>query len=211
MQNEGPEAKIPKQKRSEKTRQKIIDAGLRLFSEHGYHATSSKKIAREAGVAIGSFYNYFTDKKQLLFELHRIHSERVHGMIARSIEESNILDPRTDSRSLIQAIVEQTWSLHDFSPALQREITALAYTNDEFAQMQRAEQGRDMAVLTEIFRKRKNTLRVNDLEAAGILIGQTMEAVMHSLWIFGSAIDHKRMLDALADMLHRYLFKDTKK
>lgn len=48
-----------------------MDAGLRLFSEKGYYNINSKDIAKEAGVAIGSFYAYFTDKKVLFIELFK--------------------------------------------------------------------------------------------------------------------------------------------
>ena len=36
-----PMGRIPKQKRSEETRARIIEAGKELFSRDGYHSTSS--------------------------------------------------------------------------------------------------------------------------------------------------------------------------
>ena len=54
--------RVPQQKRSEQTRARILEAGKRLFMRDGYHSTSRKKIAAEAGVAIGSFYSYFDDQ-----------------------------------------------------------------------------------------------------------------------------------------------------
>ncbi len=51
--------------RSEK-RSLIINTGLRLFSEKGYHATSIRQITKAAGISKGLLYNYFDSKEDLL-------------------------------------------------------------------------------------------------------------------------------------------------
>jgi AcrR family transcriptional regulator len=50
----------------EATRQKLIEASYRLFTSRGYHATSMRDIAGEAGITAGSIYNHFTDKEQIV-------------------------------------------------------------------------------------------------------------------------------------------------
>jgi len=45
--------------------QRLCDAALRLFLEHGIELTRVEDITAVAGVAKGSFYRYFTDKLQL--------------------------------------------------------------------------------------------------------------------------------------------------
>ena len=44
----------PKQARSKQTREKIIQAAIRLFQERGYEKTTSNEIASAAGVSVGS-------------------------------------------------------------------------------------------------------------------------------------------------------------
>ena len=44
------------------TRQRLLDAATRLFAERGLHRVTSHEIAREAGVAAGTFYLHFRDK-----------------------------------------------------------------------------------------------------------------------------------------------------
>ena len=44
----------------------LMETALKLFSSKGYHATSISSIAKEAGVAVGLMYNYFSSKEQLL-------------------------------------------------------------------------------------------------------------------------------------------------
>jgi AcrR family transcriptional regulator len=47
----------------------ILQAALVVFSERGYHGTSITHIVAEAGVARGTFYQYFDGKKAIFLEL----------------------------------------------------------------------------------------------------------------------------------------------
>ncbi|MGB9839645.1 TetR/AcrR family transcriptional regulator [Thermovenabulum sp.] len=49
----------------EDKRQKIIEAAVDEFSEHPYKEASVNRIVEKAGIAKGSFYQYFEDKKDL--------------------------------------------------------------------------------------------------------------------------------------------------
>src|SRR5215470_12198159 len=50
----------------EKTRDAIIQASYQLFTERGYHGTSMRDIAAQAGITAGSIYNHFADKEQII-------------------------------------------------------------------------------------------------------------------------------------------------
>lgn len=60
---------IPKQERAQLKRKSLMDSGMKLFIHKGYEHTTAKEIAIHAGVAIGTFYRYFSDKRQLLLFL----------------------------------------------------------------------------------------------------------------------------------------------
>jgi len=59
----------PHQKRSIDKRARLKAAGLALFGEKGYEATSINDIARRAKLAVGGFYQHFRSKRQLLLAL----------------------------------------------------------------------------------------------------------------------------------------------
>src|SRR3990172_5395521 len=67
----------PRTASSEHTRTRILDKAHRLFVDHGYDGPSMRRIAREAGVALGNLYNHFQGKETLftsvLFEFHPYH------------------------------------------------------------------------------------------------------------------------------------------
>jgi AcrR family transcriptional regulator len=51
--------------RGERTYTEILQAAHRLFLRHGYHGTSMRQIAAEAGTALGSIYNHFANKEDI--------------------------------------------------------------------------------------------------------------------------------------------------
>jgi AcrR family transcriptional regulator len=55
----------PKIRPGEPARQRVIDAGLELFGERGYDATSIAEIGERAGVAKSVLYHYFGSKAKL--------------------------------------------------------------------------------------------------------------------------------------------------
>jgi len=49
----------------EKTRQAIVEAAQRRFAETGFHQATTREIARTAGIAAGTLFNYFPSKEAL--------------------------------------------------------------------------------------------------------------------------------------------------
>lgn len=50
-------------------KKKVLLASLHLFANHGFHGTTTAKIAKKAGVSEGTIYKYFGSKKELLTAL----------------------------------------------------------------------------------------------------------------------------------------------
>ena len=47
-------------------RKRILDAAVCVFARMGYHGARVSDIAREAGIAYGLVYHYFTNKEEIL-------------------------------------------------------------------------------------------------------------------------------------------------
>ncbi|GHH96855.1 TetR/AcrR family transcriptional regulator [Neobacillus kokaensis] len=60
---------IPRQERAQQKRKALLESGQILFAAKGYEQTTAKEIAAHAKVATGTFYRYFSDKRQLLMAL----------------------------------------------------------------------------------------------------------------------------------------------
>ena len=50
-------------------RERIIESGMLLFAEHGYHSVSMDDVAQTASVAKGTLYNYFASKEDLFISI----------------------------------------------------------------------------------------------------------------------------------------------
>lgn len=57
-----PQRRTPKTARSRATVEAIVEGTARILVQRGYADATSNHIAEEAGVGIGSFYEYFADK-----------------------------------------------------------------------------------------------------------------------------------------------------
>lgn len=53
----------------EDTRTKILQAALQLFAKRGYDGTTTKDLAKQAGVAEGTLFRHFSNKKAILIEV----------------------------------------------------------------------------------------------------------------------------------------------
>lgn len=76
-------------KLTEEKRKKIIEAGKDEFSSVSLDEASIKNIAEKAGIARGSFYQYFKSKKDLLFFILEENRETMEKKLNRIIKESN--------------------------------------------------------------------------------------------------------------------------
>lgn len=97
----------------QRTRTLLLDAALRVFARKGAGAAAIHEIASEAGVANGTFYNYFRTREELLEAASLRLIERFdHDNRVRS---SRVADPAErlaigTRRFLSQALRDPTWA-----------------------------------------------------------------------------------------------------
>lgn len=80
---------------------RILAAARRLFDRKGFADTSMEEVAARAGLAVGTLYNYFSSKDQLLFAISRSDTEQL-VMIGERI----LADPPDDPVEAIAALTE---------------------------------------------------------------------------------------------------------
>jgi AcrR family transcriptional regulator len=66
-----------------KTMAKLLDAGMRVFAERGFHAARVDDIVRAARASHGTFYLYFSSKEDLLRALAVQCSEQMEALATR--------------------------------------------------------------------------------------------------------------------------------
>ncbi|WP_292464111.1 TetR/AcrR family transcriptional regulator [Methanolobus sp.] len=77
----------------------LLQAALKLFTEKGFHGTSTAQISKEAGVATGTLFNYFPTKEDLINGLYF----DVKGKLSRGMSKD------VDSQNTFQDKFRKMW------------------------------------------------------------------------------------------------------
>ncbi|HEX6699226.1 MAG TPA: TetR/AcrR family transcriptional regulator [Gaiellaceae bacterium] len=138
----------------EDKRRLILDAAVRVFAREGYHDARVGDISKEAGVAYGLVYHYFTSKEAVLEAVFR----ETWGLMLtaiRGVEERG--GPAPDQLRRVCAIVLRSWRddpdlvrvlVREVarSPQIQREIDEI---EQAFAALERiVERGQEEGTFT---------------------------------------------------------------
>jgi AcrR family transcriptional regulator len=197
----------PKQARSKQTKEKIVQAAIQLFQERGYEGTTSNEIAVAAGVSVGSFYVYFTDKRQLLLTIFDRLADDMFKSIFEIVKPEHLFD--TELRPTIRSAVANTIEDKQKYSGLHRVISELVLKDEEFAARRKAVMDRSTSKLEELIslaNKAGITWDI-DVEAAAFVVNRVVFDLSQD-YVTGSCdFDVDRAIDALSDMILRYLFK----
>jgi AcrR family transcriptional regulator len=68
-------------------RDAILEAAAEVLAEHGYVGTRMQEVASRAGLAIGTLYNYFTNKDELTLSLMDLRGRQFVDRIAAMLGE----------------------------------------------------------------------------------------------------------------------------
>ena len=94
--------KPPVQKRSQVTVAAILEASAQVLRQHGYKSATTNRIANRAGVSVGTVYQYFSNKDEILDALLEQESDAYISAISSHMTPSNT-DIRGSIRSLLIA------------------------------------------------------------------------------------------------------------
>ncbi|NLL38630.1 MAG: TetR/AcrR family transcriptional regulator [Clostridiales bacterium] len=85
---------VAKDSKAKQTREKLLNASLKLIKEKGYHNTTVRDICAAANVSIGTFYSYFPTKNDLFFSIYldgdKFFTESVALRVSGNTEEKII-------------------------------------------------------------------------------------------------------------------------
>jgi AcrR family transcriptional regulator len=74
-----------REKKKKETRNKIFEVSGRLFKEKGFENTTVDEITREAGIAKGTFFNYFSTKDSLLLYFRKQKEELIFNILETQV------------------------------------------------------------------------------------------------------------------------------
>jgi AcrR family transcriptional regulator len=94
--SDGPRRSSLVQERSRRTRQQLVNAAVRLWTERGFEngveTTTVEEIARAAGVTKGTFYFHFAHKEDVLLEMSIRTGDASNEVARRAAEAGATID-----------------------------------------------------------------------------------------------------------------------
>jgi AcrR family transcriptional regulator len=131
VSTKGPEATERRRPPDKATRrQEILQAARDVFAKHGYHAAKVEDIVNAAGVARGTFYLYFEDKRAIFEEI----VDRLLVRFGMSISRVDVVGDVTEQvraniRRIVHLLLEDKLTTkmllsdaHGVDPAFDRKI-----------------------------------------------------------------------------------------
>jgi AcrR family transcriptional regulator len=119
--------RIPRQARSGETVALILEATAQVLEAGGLPAFTTNAVAERAGVSIGTLYQYFADKNELLLALARQQMAIALASIGRALQGER--DPSVEGRvrAMVQAMVNAFGGRHRARKAVTQAILAQGF------------------------------------------------------------------------------------
>ncbi len=193
------------QARSRDARDRMLQAGERVFAKVGYDAAHVNDIALAAGCSVGSFYRRFRDKEAFFRALHHRFTERNLENATRFFAMAQWQSQPTSV--LVRTLVENTAQImrrnHGFFRALFQR--SLAGAGADYWPRMRAGTKRQGELLAEFLRARAEGKHENLTDACifalrsvdGVLVHRLLNDLPHTEELFA--------LDSLSRMALSFL------
>nr|WP_155669775.1 TetR/AcrR family transcriptional regulator [Ornithinibacillus caprae] len=116
---------------------KLIEVGLDLFAEKGYHTTSIQEIAKAAGISKGAFYLYFQSKEDFITSAFQYFHEQITKQLEQ-IKRTND-EPSKSLADQITAITEYIHAHKGFITMHLREEISISNKTDQLIKQMKTE------------------------------------------------------------------------
>jgi TetR/AcrR family transcriptional repressor of nem operon len=88
-------------------REKLLDQGVALLMEQGYHGTGLQELVRNVGVPKGSFYNYFPSKEAFSAEVVKHYIEPFIRQLDGHLQRPDV-SAETALKAYFNELIEET-------------------------------------------------------------------------------------------------------
>ena len=193
--------KRPRQQRSKATVDTILEATARVLKKQGFDGLSTNAVAAQAGVSIGSLYQYFPNKEALVAKLIDRHMEDMNAAIFAELTRVAVMPIAQAAR----AVVELTIRAHSVDPDLHRVLTEQVPRIGKLARLRELDEICHRMV-AGLLAARKDELAIADPDLAAFILVSTIEAVIHrAALLYPARLRDPRLVDETTLVVTRYL------
>lgn len=172
------------QERSRATVDALVEATARVLVREGFERASTNRIAAEAGVSIGSVYQYFPSKEALVAAVIERHKQDMLKMLRAAIARVEKLPLEAAMRELVAVTIQA----HRVDPQLHRVLVEQIPRTGRLAEVEGFDR-EAQALVRKTLALRRRELRGVDLDLATFVCVSCVETLAH-----GAVLRHPRLL-----------------
>jgi len=177
---------------------RILNAAVKVFAELGFHQATISQIAREAGVADGTIYLYFKNKKDILSHFFNHTTRQVFDRFRHVVDQEAGAEDKL--RALIRMHLSEFQKYRDMAVVFQREALLARHVNEDDI---KAITRMYLDILDEILRtgQKENTIRKSIPRGLTkrFILGAVNEVI--NTWVVSDGVrDLTKMADPLVDL-----------
>jgi AcrR family transcriptional regulator len=200
--------RTPQQARSRRTRQRILDAAVACFEETGFEETTTTEIARRAGLAVGSLYGYFHDKRAILLEFLHGTVEEIADLVVRELDPGKWRG--SDLRPAVRSLVHRVVHAQTIRPGVQRILWERFFKDPDFRAVLLRIEIRVRHALEILLAQLQveGRVRIADPVTAAFLIHASIQWTTVRLTLGDAGVDAESAMDGASELVSRFLFED---
>jgi AcrR family transcriptional regulator len=192
------------QERSRATVDALIEATARILVRDGFDRASTNRIAEEAGVSVGSLYQYYPGKEALVVAVIERHNRDLLDVVRKAIAEVAAQPIDIGVRRLVVAAIEA----HRVDPSLHRVLAEQIPRTGALEGVE-AFNPQNYALFRAYLERHKDELRAVDLDLATFVCVSSIEALTHNAVLHRADIlsqdAAETIVDEAARLVLRYL------
>jgi AcrR family transcriptional regulator len=167
--------KAPAQQRSRATVEAIVAATARVLVREGYDALSTNRVAREAGVSVGSLYQYFPGKEALVAAVMEQHAARMQESVLAHLSEAGTA---ASAEEVATAAIRAMLAAQQAEPRLHR---ALVEQVPRIGALRRLHElfGNYETLVAAWFEAHRDRIEIADPEAAAFVLVSAVEGLVN--------------------------------
>ena len=167
--------KTASQARSRATVEARVEATARILVRDGFERASTNRIAEEAGVSVGSLYQYYPSKEALVAAVIARHNRALMSVVREALAQVEDLPLEVGVRALVAAAVKA----HRLDPKLHRVLAEQTPRTGALADVETF--NRDSYGLFRAYLEaHQEEVRAPDLDLASFMCVTSIEALTHT-------------------------------
>lgn len=190
MSKKTKERRIPKQKRSKQMVENILDTATALIADPNSPKLTTHLIAKTAGIAVGSVYQFFPNVATILESLIARVMDRLYDQLA---EIWSSVESLTDLVEISEKLVLTTHDFYYQYPDVVNIIVASRNT-EEFHEVNNALNGRLLSLITQKLVSVDPSLDLDDLRRKVMISMQLGDLMTMLIWTSETEEDRQAYL-----------------